>query len=638
MLYRGLKMEIEELNVLKQNEVNLISTNGFLFTSRSKDVAMKFALRPTKRTDLVTVLYEIECNVSEVESVVFADITKYSEFVSEKEVLFDLGSTFKILSVSEDKTLNLHVIKIEATDAGMQTAKTYIELNRKDHEEASLIIMFGKLLIQMGRYDEALKYFKNLLNDSSPEKDIARIYNEIGSAHMFKGELNEAYKNFQRAYEMMMNVQPRRVKDSARPLTNIASIFLRKGEYEKALDFYIQALEIRQKFYGRNHLYTAISLNNIGNVYYKKENYYQALMYHQTALKIRQNNLPNDHLDIAASFNNIGLIYWKRNDFNRAQNYYEKSLEIRKKLLPSDHNEIAQSLINIACVLYDQGQLDNALKYYSEALIIQKIHFDPNDHDDLVNRINEHRHRQNHGDVLLVEYTKQASSVTSERTYQEPRFIWPEFETQLDSVEEVTRTSVNNASPIHDIIQALINGTHYQIAFQLWQQKLHKYEEFDENHSYVQGLLWIMGDTITNFYPSDANGEEVVRFYEKALFILANSVPQIIDTDNISILCLDRLGSIHQRNKNFQLAFDYFTRELKIQQQLENPNSQIAITLRNIGIAYMNLGDYNLALTSFNDALKLFQSNSTDPNNEEVSLTLKRIDETKEALQLAIHS
>ncbi|CAF3814881.1 unnamed protein product [Rotaria sp. Silwood1] len=35
MLYRGLKMEEEELKTLKQNEDRLISTNGFLSTSRS---------------------------------------------------------------------------------------------------------------------------------------------------------------------------------------------------------------------------------------------------------------------------------------------------------------------------------------------------------------------------------------------------------------------------------------------------------------------------------------------------------------------------------------------------------------------------------------------------------------------------
>ncbi len=63
--------------------------------------------------------------------------------------------------------------------------------------------------------------------------------------------------------------------------------------------------------------------------------------------------------------------------------------------------------------------------------------------------------------------------------------------------------------PIHEIIEALIDETDYQIAFYLWQQKLNKYEEFDGNHSYVQGLLWIMSDTITNFILTSKRIDEV---------------------------------------------------------------------------------------------------------------------------------
>lgn len=67
------------------------------------------------------------------------------------------------------------------------------------------MIMFGKLLIQMGKCDEALKYFKNLLNDPYGE-DIARIYNEIGVAYILEYERDQALGNFQRAYGIMMTI------------------------------------------------------------------------------------------------------------------------------------------------------------------------------------------------------------------------------------------------------------------------------------------------------------------------------------------------------------------------------------------------------------------------------------------------
>ncbi|CAF5066598.1 unnamed protein product, partial [Rotaria sp. Silwood1] len=219
MLYRGQKMEEEELKSLKQNEHNLISTNGFLSTSRSKQLAIKFATKSTTRTNVFSVLYEIECNIQKTESIIFADIAQFSDYANESEVLFDLGATFDIVSVNEDIHLNLWLIKLKASDKGSKVAKEYIELNRKEEEETSIELIFGKLLIDMGQYDQSLKYLQSLLLNNNPAQnhDIARINNLIGSAYHSKGDLDEALKYYERAYDLMINVKPKRLKDSARP-------------------------------------------------------------------------------------------------------------------------------------------------------------------------------------------------------------------------------------------------------------------------------------------------------------------------------------------------------------------------------------------------------------------------------------
>ncbi len=56
---------------------------------------------------------------------------------------------------------------------------------------------------------------------------------------------------------------------------------------------------------------------------------------------------------------------------------------------------------------------------------------------------------------------------TSKHTYQESHFVWPEFGIQLASVEKITRAQVDNTFPTHEIIEALINNTDYQNAFNL---------------------------------------------------------------------------------------------------------------------------------------------------------------------------
>ncbi|CAF1450718.1 unnamed protein product, partial [Rotaria sordida] len=350
MLYRGQKMEEEELKNLKQNEHNLISTNGFLSTSRSKQLAIKFATKSTTRTNVFPVLYEIECNIQKTESIIFADIAQFSDYADELEVLFDLGSTFEIISINEDKHLNLWLIKLKASDKGSKIAKEYVELNRKEEEETSIELIFGKLLIDMGQYDQSLKYFQSLLlnNDPVQNQDIARINNLIGSAYHSKGDLEKALEYYEHAYDLMINVKPKRLKDSARPLTNIGLVYHQKGQYDRALKLYLKAMEIFETCYGKEHLKTAKTLTNIGSIYTEIEEYQRALQYYENVLKIQQRFLPLYHIDIAMTWNNIAVVYEKLNNLDRALKYYQESLNMKQKLLPPDHQDIISTRNNIA--------------------------------------------------------------------------------------------------------------------------------------------------------------------------------------------------------------------------------------------------------------------------------------------------
>ncbi|CAF3577351.1 unnamed protein product [Rotaria sp. Silwood1] len=329
LLYRGLKMEEEELKTLKQNEGSLISTNGFLSTSRSKNVALKFAKKSPKRSDIVPVLYEIECNIQELDTIIFADITEFSVYANESEVLFDLGSTFEIISVKEDFQLNLWLIKLRASNKGTKIAKEYIELNRKEEEETSIELIFGKLLADMGQYDQALKYFQNLLLDDHTEKDdIATINNLIGTIYYHKDDFKQALQYYELAYNLMMNNKPIRMKDSVKPLTNIGLVYHRKGQYDRAYELYMKSLAIYNIYYGREHIKSTKILMNIGNIYTETRKYNHALQYYQNVLKIQQQYLPSYHIDIAMTLNNIAVVYHKLNNLDHALEQRHESPEL----------------------------------------------------------------------------------------------------------------------------------------------------------------------------------------------------------------------------------------------------------------------------------------------------------------------
>jgi len=79
ILYRGLYLSENEIEILRQNVGKLVSTNGYLSTSRSRNAAVMFANK---------VLMEIEMDMS-LETVICADIADRS-IHNYEEVLFDI--------------------------------------------------------------------------------------------------------------------------------------------------------------------------------------------------------------------------------------------------------------------------------------------------------------------------------------------------------------------------------------------------------------------------------------------------------------------------------------------------------------------------------------------------------------------
>jgi hypothetical protein len=90
-LYRGLKLSHSEIKNFEQNLGNLISTNGYLSTSRLHSVAYTFAKKPINREGIVCALFQYEVDLNEVKKIVLADIAQYSAFPDEAEVLVDIG-------------------------------------------------------------------------------------------------------------------------------------------------------------------------------------------------------------------------------------------------------------------------------------------------------------------------------------------------------------------------------------------------------------------------------------------------------------------------------------------------------------------------------------------------------------------
>ena len=369
-VYRGLKLSHEELQQLKENQGKLISTNGYLSTSRLRQKAFDFAIKPTKRSDAFSTLFEINCDIQKLpDDVVFADISQFSVYPDEEEVLFDLSAVFRLEDIEFDGQIWL--IRMSVSGDGKAITQDYIEVTRRETSERTETIIFGTLLCQMGLYDKYQRYFEQLLADPNDE-DVAWIEFNIGRALHYQGELKRAREFYDQAYDRMMSADPPRIKDSAYVLNTIGNILNTLRFYDNAFQCYERALKIRRIYYPDDHPDTAISLKNLASVLEHQGKYDEALDCCQQALSIQNRYYPTDHPSIAWSLDSTATILHKQGKCEEALDLHRQALEKKEKYYPANHPDFACSLNSIGEVLQTQEKYDEALDCFQRALSIQE--------------------------------------------------------------------------------------------------------------------------------------------------------------------------------------------------------------------------------------------------------------------------
>ncbi|CAF1281709.1 unnamed protein product [Adineta steineri] len=372
-LYRGTQIPKEEFEKIKENVGKTISTNGFLSTSRNINVSLVFIPTNAQSNDFTSVLFEIKVNPL-LKTVIFTDVGDKSRIKGEEEVLFNLNSLFKIVSVCFDSKLTVWKVELNATDEGAEKVEEYLLLSKLQMEECSPLIYFGRLLIkELGQVDRAGKYF-NMLLKSLPHDhpDIAAVYNNIGAVYYKKNELNLALKNLEIAYEMRRKQLPSNHPHIAGSLYNIGGIYKAKGDSNTALDYYQQALGIFENLYPGNNLLKADTIGNIGGVYMDKEDSDTALTYLSRALKMYKHVLPDQHSHIATCLGMIGYAHEKKRNLDIALDYYQQQLNMEEQCLPFEHYNLSNHLGWIIDTYKKMNEIGKALDLCHQKLVIQK--------------------------------------------------------------------------------------------------------------------------------------------------------------------------------------------------------------------------------------------------------------------------
>ncbi|CAF4796447.1 unnamed protein product [Rotaria socialis] len=192
-VYRSQMISSDELETLKKSCDQFISINSFFSTSTDKKQALSFLNSCDVGDNLEPILFEIDANPALVTSKPFADVSPYSEFTDESEVLFMLGSIFRLQNVNRSSDDRVWIVRMTLCSDDEHDLKQ-IFIDMKDRLLSSEINLqtLGKLLWEMGKPDLTEKYFMRMLEQlSSDDPLLGDFYHDLGRLASNAGNLDK---------------------------------------------------------------------------------------------------------------------------------------------------------------------------------------------------------------------------------------------------------------------------------------------------------------------------------------------------------------------------------------------------------------------------------------------------------------
>lgn len=228
----------------------------------------------------------------------FANISSISNFPEEEEVLFMVGSIFRLDSIDLDCLQYdgqvLTIIRMTLCGDKQHELHELYQYMRKEYgNDETDLRSLGTLLAKMGKFDLAEKYYRKMLDQVSSEDPVlGDLYHSLGC------------------------------------------VATDKGENDASLDWYKKSLAIKMQTHPSDHVRISQTYNGIGIVLQKKGNATQAFEYYNKAVSLFEQTHDKNHLYLGALYHNIGFIYQKQHNYLKALSFYDKSVAIKKKHRP----------------------------------------------------------------------------------------------------------------------------------------------------------------------------------------------------------------------------------------------------------------------------------------------------------------
>ncbi|UJR26308.1 hypothetical protein I4U23_007646 [Adineta vaga] len=381
--YRSQLMSNSDIELLKSSIGGFISINTFLSTIPNRQRAITILHNTTVSNDFKCVLFEINADSHLNDIKPFTNITAWNYFHGMEIILFMAGTIFHQIEISEED--DILIIRMEVCRNNHRKIKTIIDQMKSkcDRGETNLL-SFAHILSKMKRFDDAEKYFHQILHDLPHDyHSVANCYQGLGNIAMEEQDYDLCLQWYRKALETNQLVLREEDPEIASRYSDLASVHVKKGELNEALEFYTQAVQIWIRALGKEHPKVAGCYKDMACIFQMKEQYPKALEYFQKALIIRQKNLSCAQFDLAKLHNHIADVNVLMDEINEAFRHYDLACSILIKSYSSKHPDVLLTLRNMGFLEEKLGNLKQALVYYTKIAAIYRQSFS-SDHSNLL--------------------------------------------------------------------------------------------------------------------------------------------------------------------------------------------------------------------------------------------------------------
>ncbi|CAF0802568.1 unnamed protein product [Adineta steineri] len=370
-VYRGQVISADEFDRMHKSIGEFISINSFFSTSRNRKRALEFTNNIPPSDSIRQILFDIKVDIR-LSTKPFADVTKLSYFEEEEEILFMLGSVFRITNVVYSKQEQVWVAELMLCNENDHDLRDLFSYHKeKIGKDLSNFVPLGDILFKMGEFDKARQYYKRILTElSTIDLSTASCYFGLGNVAIEQDQYPAALAYHLKALDVKQKFLDENDPRIASSYNQIGAAYRRLGVYDRALEYANIGLEMRLACLDSNDVDLAQSYRDIGLVYYRLSENSLALENFTKAHKIYVKALPENHPDVAENLGYIGYVYNSTEEYDLALEYYKKALDIDRKSLPENHPDIGVISGAIGNVFYEQHDYVSAIDYFNQALAI----------------------------------------------------------------------------------------------------------------------------------------------------------------------------------------------------------------------------------------------------------------------------